>query len=584
MRFSGTGAMSYLLKTHAASRAQVIAAIYETVIQPQLADSFFGAQPAPQKTGADAGGGGDLGVRGDVALTLRTDPDLQMHFARAAAILEQEWIKAGRPGPEALCTRGGGFWVMIAPGGGISRVSQQSAAALKASEPVLDDLNLLPEALDCLKAWAARLKEGGELGGAPVVLASADPGRRFLCRCVSEGGGAQARRWLIAEALDFHWDDRAGEMAAATFGLNKAEQGLVRGLMWGETLEGLAESTGVPRGQMTERMQQILAKAGAPGQAGFLRLLAYLIAQSQQDRLVQRGLELPPEAVLRAPGLPDMSYYRYGADSGQPVIYLHSMMDGLGGAGWLQPQFRQRGFRVYAPVRAGFGNSEPTASPQDAFDVFIDQLAELIRQEKLQRPILLGHRLGGAFAHAAARRLRHQLGGALIVGGVAPVDNLARRYPVPGRQRLFRLIARSAPFLLRPAVRWWIRPYLLRGEEAGMERGLIAGGGDAGVWERLNLAPLFSASRRMLVEAQDAGMLAEFYWMVRDWGRYIGGTSAPVIYLHGDEDPVTPVPFLQATMAGRRNVQIRVCKGTGALLLFARPELVFAALEELADR
>ena len=395
--------MSYLLKAHAASRAQVVAAIYETVIRPQAGGGFSG--PGHGGPAAPAAGGGvDLGVRGDVALTLRTDPELQMHFARAADILEQQWVKAGRPGVEQLRRSDSGFWVLIAPGGRIARVSQDAAAALGTAAPVLQDLNLLPEALARLQAKAGRLAGGSRQGVAPVVLPTADPGRRFLCRCICEGGGAQARHWLMAEALDFHWDSGAGELAAATFGLSGQEAGLVRGLMWGETLPDLSAATGAPLAQLKLRMQHILAKAGAPGQAEFLRLLAFLIAQSQYDRRVRRGQELPPSRVLRAPALPEMSYYRFGADAGQPVIYLHSLMDGLGGAQWLQPQFRQRGFRVYAPLRAGFGASPPPPSPADALDVFISQLEALIRHEKLQRPILLGHRLGGACAASWAGR------------------------------------------------------------------------------------------------------------------------------------------------------------------------------------
>ena len=166
---------------------------------------------------------------------------------------------------------------------------------------------------------------------------------------------------------------------------------------------------------------------------------------------------------------------------------------------------------------------------------------------------------------------------------MAPAARL-RRTPASGRQHLFRLVARRSPFLLRNAVRGWIRPCRRRGGLAGPQRSLLSGGGDAAVWTQLRLAPLFASSRRRLIAAQGDGMLSDYYWLVRDWSRYIGGSTAPVIYLHGDEDPVTPVPCLQAAMAGRRNVQIRICKGTGTLLLFARPELVFAALEELADR
>jgi pimeloyl-ACP methyl ester carboxylesterase len=578
--------MSYLLKANAVSRTQVIAAIYETMIRPQLSDRFLapGAGVAPQESTPVPDGGLDLGVRGDVALALREDPDLQMHFARAADILEQQWVKAGRPDPLDFGTRGGGVWVLIAPGGRIAAVSQDAAEALDGPAPAIEDLNLLPDALARLQRKAGKLSAGSAQGVAPAVLQTADPGRRFLCRSVADADGRQAGRWLMAEALDFHWDSDAEALVAATFGLSDQEAGLVRGLMWGETLPEIAGGTGIPLARLTEQLQQIMAKAGAPGQAEFLRLLAYLIAEAQNDRMIRRGERMPEPEMLCAPGLPQMQFYRFGAETGQPVIFLHSMMDGLGAAQWLQPQFRQRGFRVYAPMRAGFGGSEPPDTPEQAFDVLTDQLEALISRENLRRPILLGHRMGGSFAHVAARRLRDKLGGVLIAGGVAPVDNLARRYPLQGQQRLFRLIARRSPFLLRYAVKWWIRPYLLKDGNGKMERSLIAGGGDAGIWEDLRLAPLFASGRQHLLEKDTGGMISDFYWLVHDWSGLIGGNTAPVIYLHGDQDPVTPVAYLQGAMAGRRNVQIRQCRGTGALLLFARPELVFAALEELSDR
>ncbi|NIZ62175.1 hypothetical protein DL239_14430 [Sedimentitalea sp. CY04] len=71
---------------------------------------------------------------------------------------------------------------------------------------------------------------------------------------------------------------------------------------------------------------------------------------------------------------------------------------------------------------------------------------------------------------------------------------------------------------------------------------------------------------------------------MNDWRRHVDGPSKPVIYLHGDADQVTSVEQLQRAMAGRRNVQVRLCRDDGSTLLYSRPELVLAALEELAGK
>ncbi len=572
--------MSYLLKANAVSREQVIAAIYETMLQPQLCDRFLCVGDGALVGDGPAAGGLDLGVRGDVAMTLRTDPGLQSHFTRATDILEQQWVRAGRPGPEAFAGRGGGIWFLISPTGKVVRSSRLAEQAMGAA-PSLTELRLAPAALARLKDKVARLKPGCVLGVEPLVLQSEDPGRRYLCRCVGADAGRQARRWLMIEALDFHWDTGAGALIGATFGLGDPELGLLRGMMWGESLADIAAACGLGEAGLRQQVQGILAKTGAPGQAEMLRLFAYLIAEAQHDRSIKQGRVDAPTGVLRVPGLPQMEYLRFGASTGQPVIYFHGIMEGSTGAQWLHPEFRQRGYRVYAPLRAGYGRSEPLSGPEEAIDVLTDQVAALIAQENLQRPILLGHRNGGTYAHVVACRLRNRVAGAVIVGGVAPVDNLAKRYPLPGRQWLFRAIARNLPSLLPVMVKYRVQPYLLRGDRVEMEARLLVGGQDWNLLKEQGLAALFLRSRQRMLSPGVGGLTADLYWLVRDWGRFIGGSSAPVVYLHGDEDPVTPPGYVQEAMSGRRNVQVRLCRGTGALLIHSRPELVFSALSEL---
>lgn len=577
------GGMSYLLKANAVSRSQVIAAIYETMIRPQLSDRFLQPDPAGPEESPGGGSGADLGVRGDVAMTLRIDPGLQSHFTRATAILERQWEKDGRPLPEQFSPRGGGLWLLLRPDGHVA-VASREAAARFGSRPALGDLGLLPEARERLLNKAARLTPGRSAGVSPAVLQTGDPERRYLCRCIAIGRGAQARYWLMLEALDFRWDRQASALLAATFGLHRQQMGLVRGLMWGETLSGLSRSTGIPDARLREQMKQIIAKSGAPGQAEMLRLFAYLIAEAQQDLAIRRGEAPARSCMLREKGLPELEYLRFGSETGQPVIYLHGLMEGYTGAQWLHPQFRQRGFRVYAPLRAGYAGSQALQHPEEAFDVLTDQVEALIRRERLQRVVLLGHRNGGAFAHVIARRLRGRVAGAVIAGGVAPALPQICRFPLPGKVALFRMLARRLPFLLPALIAGRIRGYLLKGPSLRMETRLLEGCRDAELLAEESLPGLFLQSRQRMLTPGVSGLYADFYWLMRDWSRFIGGNCAPVIYLQGDEDPASPPAHLMSAMEGRRNVQIRQCRGTGTLLLFARPELVFAALEELSDR
>ncbi|PCJ04032.1 MAG: alpha/beta hydrolase, partial [Rhodobacteraceae bacterium] len=171
-----------------------------------------------------------------------------------------------------------------------------------------------------------------------------------------------------------------------------------------------------------------------------LRLFCFLIAEVASDDRIASGEVAPPEGRLDCSDDQCLQFYKLGADTGQPVIFLHGLLDGIAGVQRLQSQFRKRGFRVYAPLRCGYGQSGPVPSSDRSIDVFIDQLETLIVRENLQRPIILGHRGGAAFAHIAARRLRDRVAGAVIVSGMGPVQK--------GRSRRLRPVLQPGNSLM----------------------------------------------------------------------------------------------------------------------------------------
>ena len=105
--------------------------------------------------------------------------------------------------------------------------------------------------------------------------------------------------------------------------------------------------------------------------------------------------------------------------SGPPVVILH----GLFGAGrnWTQiAQALASTHRVYLPDARNHGAS-PWAATMSYADMALDVLA-LIEREQLQRPVLIGHSMGGKTAMALALEYP------LAVGGIAVIDIAPESY------------------------------------------------------------------------------------------------------------------------------------------------------------
>jgi pimeloyl-ACP methyl ester carboxylesterase len=116
---------------------------------------------------------------------------------------------------------------------------------------------------------------------------------------------------------------------------------------------------------------------------------------------------------------------RHG-DQGRPVI----LIPGLEGGPWVWQRTiaeLQKNHVVYAVTLAGFDGVPPPADGANLLDRADASLLSLIRQEKIARPVLVGHSLGGTLA------LRFAGEHAGLIAGVVAVDGL----PIfPGMDRV----------------------------------------------------------------------------------------------------------------------------------------------------
>mgnify|MGYP000188248444 CR=1 FL=1 len=569
--------MTSLPRLQAVCDNHVIAAIYETVIRAELCDQFLRSPIGyPEQFAED--------VSRKQILSSQSTSGWKLHFTRAEEILEQQWNRAGRPAPEQFFEDQDRFWLLLNEAGQIVRASRVAKQHLQETEgDTVNTLNLGPKEQSSLRFRIAQAQETQFGYSIPEIYATADDTRKIMCRTVQCGQGLQATFKVMIESLEVRWTARARDMLSRTFDLHKQELQLLESYFGGTSISDLAVIARGGKASILAQLRDILAKSGAPRLEEMVRLFCFLIAEAVLDEEIETGAARPSEGHVQFDGCQHVQFMKLGAETGQPIIFLHGLLDGIAGVQRLQMQFRKRGFRVYSPLRCGYGRTGPVAPSECSFDIFVNQLEALIEQENLRRPILLGHRGAAAYTHVAARRLRDRVSGAVIVSAMAPVQNLSQLTAMRGYQRTMAVIATYCPRLMPVVAKRWEKYIQKTGQMALLRQRPEQDCKEGDAIESPDLINLLQTSTLIMQGQKSAGLMADYHWIVNDWQRHINGSSAPVIYLHGNEDQVTSVERLQKTMAGRRNVQVRLCNGAGAMLLYSRPELVLAALEELAD-
>lgn len=129
----------------------------------------------------------------------------------------------------------------------------------------------------------------------------------------------------------------------------------------------------------------------------------------------------------------DLNLDRHGRPDGRDLLLVHGLTDS--GAGWAQAIDHWGGaYRITTVDLRGHGDS-PRFTPEQILahpgDLMVEDVSQVV--EQLDRPVVLGHSLGGAVALAVGAR-RPDLVRALILEDPAPrAPDEAQRDPERGR-------------------------------------------------------------------------------------------------------------------------------------------------------
>jgi pimeloyl-ACP methyl ester carboxylesterase len=145
------------------------------------------------------------------------------------------------------------------------------------------------------------------------------------------------------------------------------------------------------------------------------------------------SLFFPPSAIASPAGAAERTI-RSGAatfsmtgSGSRAVILLPGLASGPYEFDGIRPWLAAH-YTVYSVAFAGFDGQAPIHAPY--LDAFAQSIVDLIRRERLQKPILIGHSLGGHLAVRIAATIPDNVGGVLAIDAL-PLFPLARPGETP---------------------------------------------------------------------------------------------------------------------------------------------------------
>lgn len=141
-------------------------------------------------------------------------------------------------------------------------------------------------------------------------------------------------------------------------------------------------------------------------------------------------------------------YYEVAGKGNTVLFFLH----GMGGdvAAWdeIRTFFHQLGYTTIALDLRGHGYSDhPKEREGYSFDHFADDVADVIRHEKLKHCILIGHCFGAMVAYTYAARFPGTLAGLILISASFRAPYLSQQSPV--KKVLHTLVRTVVPYSSR---------------------------------------------------------------------------------------------------------------------------------------
>lgn len=272
-----------------------------------------------------------------------------------------------------------------------------------------------------------------------------------------------------------------------------------------------------------------------------------------------------PDNVLRLRDGRLLGYGEYGDRAGVPFVLFHGWPGSrLCGAG-CHDAATQRGVRVIAPDRPGYGLSD--FKEKRTIADWTDDVAELADALGLGRFAIAGISGGGPYAAACALRIPDRLTFAGIISGLGPFDAPAATEGMNPMIRMLYGAARRVPPVARALLE--MMSYVGKSEWALNQMLKNVREEDRAVLSDERARAFFMDDFKEAFRQGARGALQEAGLYTRPWGFRLQDIVMPVTLWQGTKDVNVPVSMGRHQAQAIPHCDARFFEGEGHLLGFA---------------
>ena len=258
--------------------------------------------------------------------------------------------------------------------------------------------------------------------------------------------------------------------------------------------------------------------------------------------------------------LEDAEIHWYDSGQGRPIIMLHGLGGNLRNFTYALTEKLDNDFRIIAIDRAGSGWSRRSKPVIATLQEQARILSEFIEQERIEKPLIVGHSLGGAIALAFALEHRKQISGlALICPATQPVDR------VPDIFRFLNITSPALRFFVAYTFSSFIGILTRKNTfqiafapEPISDNFSIEGGGDLALSSRA----FIKTSEDLIFALSSAPLLA---------GRE-KELDVPTAILFGEQDKILDVKLHGQKFAELSGAKLKILNGKGHMLPLTQPD------------
>ena len=531
-----------------------------------------------------------------------SDPEIEAHVERAAIFLDRYEAahRLGRHGSVLeQIPRSAAF---LSEGGArIAAFNRPAALAFGLREgATLSSLPFDDGDIEALQSAIRKVVSGRCAQGITLRLRSTLTDGPVIAR-VGPVADPEAPSLALVVSTELVWPEGFVEVVQEAFGLTAAEVEIVRALTLGLPVRDIAGARGRSPETVRTQIRSILAKSETHGQAELIRVVLGLMdaVQPQLDRqtappppagslpFVQtRMLRLEARDGAEGPGAGGrrLDWIEFGAPGGVALLYMHLPYGLLRWPASAERAAEKRGFRVIAPVRAGYGGTSPLPQGADHLEGVTDDYLSILDHLGIERCVIIAQGADLRFAMNIASRRPALVKGIIGCSAKLPMRGAEHYARMDKWQRFILANARHAPKLL---------PFLVQAgfgmaQRLGKEQFFTkVNGGSPGDVATFALPEVREAvllgteiALRQQASAQSA-FSAECIGAELDWTPLVRSCPARVIMLVAEHDPQVPRQSILDVARDYPHLELRLVPDTGQLLFFTVWPMVLDVVDEI---